>query len=271
MIKVSRAGYYAWRLRPASSRHEREDNKLRVWVRESHERSKKRYGSPRVHADLANKGVHTSRKRVVRLMREEGLAARPRRRYKHTTDSDHSQPVAPNLLKRNFTASAPNQRWVGDTTELYIGPARQKLYLAAIIDLYSRMVIGWSLSATNDRHLTLRALQSAISRRRLDAGLMHHSDRGSTYASADYRKQLQALGIVCSMSRKGNCWDNAAMESCFSTLKFELSENFISHAAAKTAIFDYVETFYNSTRIHSSLGYKSPLRFEADARKHAVA
>lgn len=264
VFDISRAGYYAWRVRPAS-RHEREDNKLRVLVRESHDRSKQRYGSPRIHEDLVEQGVHTSRKRVVRLMQEEGIVARPRRRYKCTTNSDHGQPVAPNLLKRDFTASAPNQRWVGDTTELYIGPAKAKLYLAAIIDLYSRMVVGWALSAVNDRHLTLKALEAAIRRRCPDAGLLHHSDRGSTYASEDYRKQLAAHGIVCSMSRKGNCWDNAAMESWFSTFKFELGENFDSYAAAKAEVFDYIEAFYNSVRRHSSLGQRSPIRFEANA------
>jgi transposase InsO family protein len=265
-LELSRAGYYAWRDRPPSNRA-REDNRLRVLVREAHERGRKQYGSPRIHAELADSGVRTSRKRVVRLMKEQEIVARPRRRYKCTTMSEHDQPIAPNLLKRDFTADAPNRRWVGDTTELYIGPSKAKLYLAAIVDLFSRMVVGWALSAVNDRHLTLKALDAAIRRRCPDAGLLHHSDRGSTYASEDYRNELEALDIVCSMRRSGNCLDNAAMESWFSTLKSELGENFESYAAAKAEIFDYVEAFYNSVRRHSSLGYKSPMRFEADARK----
>lgn len=264
VLNVSRAGYYAWRERPASQ-HDREDNKLRLLVRESHERSHRRYGSPRIHADLANKGVRVSRKRVVRLMREEQIAARPKRRYKCTTDSAHEQTIASNLLKRDFTASGPNQRWVGDTTELYIGAARAKLYLAAIVDLYSRMVVGWAISSVNDRHLALKALEAAVERRCPDAGLVHHSDRGSPYASEDYQKRLAAHGIVCSMSRAGDCYDNAAMESWFSTLKFELGEQFASYTEAKQALFDYIEAFYNTTRLHSSLHYQSPAKFEANA------
>ena len=183
-LSVSRSGYYAWHDRPPSL-HAREDIKLGVLVRESHERSKKRYGSPRVHDALTKAGVHTSRKRVARLMREKELVARPHRGYKHTTDSDHKDPIAPNLLNRNFTASAPNQRWVGDTTELYIGPHKAKLYLAAIVDLFSRFVVGWAISANNDRHLTLAALKMALERRCPDAGVSaRRSASGAlTYAS----------------------------------------------------------------------------------------
>jgi transposase InsO family protein len=258
---VSRSGFYAWRQRPPSE-HAREEKRLGVLVREAHERSRRTYGSPRVHAELAAKGEHVSRKRVVRLMQDQELVARKRRRYKCTTMSDHDQPVAANLLAGEFTAEAANQRWVGDTTELIIGEARSKLYLAAILDLYSRFVVGWALSAVNDRHLTIRALEMALRRRCPDAGLLHHSDQGSTYASEDYQKQLAAHSIVCSMSRRGNCLDNAAMESWNSTFKSELGEHFESYAAAKAQVFDYIEVFYNQQRRHSSLGYVSPAEFE---------
>jgi transposase InsO family protein len=260
-LAVSRAGFYAWRKRPESA-HAVEDRRLRVLVRESYDRNKKRYGSPRVHRELGKNGVHTSRKRVVRLMQDQELVARKRRRYKCTTMSDHDQPVAANLLDRKFEAEAPNQRWVGDTTELYVGPSRSKLYLAAIIDLYSRFVVGWALSAVNDRHLCIKALEMALRRRCPKAGLLHHSDQGSTYASEDYQKELDAHGIICSMSRRGNCYDNAAMESWFSTVKSELDENFESYAIAKAELFDYIEVFYNQQRMHSSLDYASPAEHE---------
>jgi transposase InsO family protein len=169
-------------------------------------------------------------------------------------------PVATNLLDRHFTAEAPNQRWVGDTTELLI--PNGKLYLAAVLDLFSRFVVGWAVSAINDRHLTLKALEMALRRRCPGAGLMHHSDRGSTYASEDYQEVLQRHGITCSMSRRGNCLDNAAMESWNSTLKSELGERFESPADAKAQLFDYIEVFYNQARMHSSLGYASPAEFE---------
>ena len=183
--------------------------------------------------------------------------------------SDHDQPVAPNLLDRDFTAAGPNQRWVGDTTELLIGSS--KLFLAVILDLYSRFVVGWATSAVNDRHLTLKALQGALQRRCPGSGLLHHSDQGSPYAAEDYRKALEAHGIVCSMSRRGNCLDNAAMESWFSTLKSELGERFESMAAAKHQLFDYIEVFYNQRRRHSTLGYVSPAAFERAAAGIAVA
>jgi transposase InsO family protein len=263
-MRVSRQGYYAWRRRPEST-HCKVDRRLAVLVREAHVTSRKTYGSPRVHAELVAKGEKVSRKRVVRLMQEQELVARQRRRYRCTTDSDHDQPVAANLLDRRFEAEAPNQRWVGDTTELVIGGSA-KLYLAAIIDLYSRFVVGWALSAVNDRHLCLRALEMALKRRCPDAGLLHHSDQGCTYASEDYQKVLEAHGITCSMSRRGNCYDNAAMESWFSTLKSELGEHFDSYAQAKEHLFDFVEVFYNQQRRHSSLGYVSPAEHERTHR-----
>jgi putative transposase len=264
-LEVSRAGYYAWCRRPPST-HAREDERLGVLVREAHERSRKTYGSPRVHVELAEQGVRVSRKRIIRLMQGQDLVARQRRRYKCTTMSDHDQPVAPNLLKREFNAPAPNQRWVGDTTELLVGPTGAKMYLAAILDLFSRFVVGWAVSAVNDRHLVLKALESAVERRGPGAGLVHHSDQGSPYASEDYRKALAASGITCSMSRRGNCLDNAAMESWFSTLKSELGERFESYAGAKVQLFDYIEVFYNQQRRHSALDYASPAQYERTAR-----
>ena len=196
-------------------------------------------------------------------MQHEGLRARVRKRFKNTTNSNHDQPVAANILDRNFDADAPNQRWVGDTTEM-LTTSGAKFYLAAIIDLYSRFCVGWAVSAVNDRHLTMRALEAAIRRRCPEAGLLHHSDQGSTYASEDYQDLLAAHGIECSMSRRGNCLDNAAMESWFSTVKFELGETFESIHRGKEQLFDYIEVFYNQRRRHSALDYVSPARYERE-------
>jgi len=266
VLEVSRSGFYAWCKRPESQRAQ-EDRRLRVKVREAHERSRKTYGSPRVHAELQAQQIAVSRKRVVRLMQEEGIRGKTRRRFKCTTNSNHDQPVAPNLLDREFEAERPNQRWVGDTTELTVPGG--KLYLAVLIDLFSRYVVGWALSAINDRHLTIRALDSALRRRCPETGLLHHSDQGCTYASEDYQKILDAHGITCSMSRRGNCYDNAAMESWNSTFKCELSEHFESPADTKAKVFDHIEVFYNQQRRHSSLGYLSPAEFERRASESA--
>ena len=203
---------------------------------------------------------HVGRNRIIRLMNEQGLVARVRRRYRSTTMSDHDQPVAANLLNREFEATRPNQRWVSDTTELTTPSG--KFYLAAIVDLYARLVVGWAVSAVNDRHLTIAALEQAIRRRCPAAGLLHHSDQGSTYASEDYQEVLRDRGIRCSMSRRGNCYDNAVMESWFSTFKFELGESFESIRRCKELAFDYIEAFYNTRRRHSALGYQSPADFE---------
>lgn len=232
-LGVTPSGFYAWRTRPEST-HAREDRRLAVLVRASFEESKHRYGSPRVHEDLIEQQEHVSRKRIVRLMQEDGLQARARKRYKVTTMSDHDQPVAANLLDRRFEAERPNQRWVGDTTEFVIG-GNGTLYLAVILDLFSRFVVGWAVSAVNDRHLTIKALEMALKRRCPEIGLLHHSDQGCTYASEDYQTILAARGIVCSMSHRGNCYDNAVMESFFSTVKTELGEHFDSHGEAKMA------------------------------------
>ena len=214
-LGVTPSGFYAWRQRPAST-HAREDRRLKVLVQASFAESKQRYGSPRIHADLIEQDEQVSRKRVIRLMQEDGLKARTRKRFTLTTMSDHDQPVAANLLDRQFEAAAPNQRWVGDTTEFVIGSSG-KLYLAVVLDLFSRFVVGWAVSAVNDRHLTIKALEMALKRRCPEIGLLHHSDQGCTYASADYQALLDTRGIVCSMSRRGNCHDNAVMESFFST------------------------------------------------------
>lgn len=270
LLSVSPAGYYAWCTRP-ESKHSLHECRLEIQVRAAHEAGRKYYGSPRVHAELAAQGIRIGRNRVIRLMRKQGLRARTTRRFKCTTKSDPALPVAPNILNRDFKAERPNQRWVVDTTELQI--PGEKLYLAVIVDLFSRFVIGWALSAFNDRRLTIQALDMALRRRCPEAGLVHHSDRGSTYASDDYRKLLRERGITCSMSRSGNCLDNAAMESWNSSLKCELGERFESIRDVKARIFDYIEVFYNQKRRHSSLGYVSPAEFErrASAEKVGVA
>lgn len=218
VLQVSTAGFYAWQRRPPSE-HAKEDDQLKVLIGASFDESYKTYGSPRIHKDLIEAGKKVGRNRVIRLMQAGKIVARVKRRYRSTTMSEHEQPLAPNILNRKFEADAPNQRWVGDTTELLT--ASGKFFLAAIIDLYARLVVGWAVSAVNDRHLAMAALREAIKRRCPDAGLLHHTDRGSTYASEDYRNVLEKHGIVCSMSRTGNCYDNAAMESWFSTFKAE--------------------------------------------------
>ena len=263
MLEVSPSGFHAWRCRPESA-HAKTDRRLRVLVRTSFEESKHRYGSPRVYKDLIAQEIRVSRKRVVRLMQEEGLQARMPRRFKVTTMSDHDQPVAANLLDRQFTATTVNQRWVGDTTEFVIG-ASGKLYLAAILDLFSRFVVGWAISSANDRSLTIQALTMALKRRCPETGLLHHSDRGSPYASADYQAILAGHGITCSMSRRGDCFDNAVMEAFFSRVKMELSDRFESADQAKRALFEYLEVFHNQRRRHSTIGYVSPAVFERRA------
>jgi transposase InsO family protein len=268
VLKVSRAGFYAWFGRPPSPRAV-EDARLTVLVREAHERGRRNYGSPRIHKDLIAHEVFVSRKRVIRLMQAEKIVGRQRRRYRSTTMSEHNQPVAPNILAQDFQATEPNQKWVGDTTELITSEGR--IYLAAIVDLFSRFVVGWALSASNNRHLTLKALEMALQRRGPTGYLVHHSDQGSTYAADDYQRVLDASGITCSMSRRGNCYDNAAMESWFSTLKSELGERFETHGEAKEKLFDYIEVFYNQQRTHSAIGYVSPAEFERAARSRQAA
>jgi putative transposase len=261
VLGVSRSGYYAWSGRPEPARAQ-SDAQLKAQIAAVHEKSRSTYGSPRVHAALRGKGVRVGKKRVERLMREDGIKARQKRRFRRTTDSNHTHPIAPNVLDRNFTVTAPNKVWVTDVT--YIATDEGWLYLAAILDLFSRRVVGWATSATNDRALALDALELALRARRPAAGLLHHSDRGSPYASEDYREALRKRGLVASMSRSGDCWDNAVAESFFATLKTELvdHERYPTRAAAMASIGDYVERFYNPARLHSHLGYKSPMEFE---------
>lgn len=258
-LSVSRQGYYAWKTRPECARAS-DDRRLAVLISEAHF-SHKKAGSIPVCEELKSQGVCVSRKRVMRLMQEHGLRGHSKVRFTTTTDSNHAQPVAGNILDRNFTASAPNQRWVGDVTYLYTPSGT--LFLAAILDLFSRAIVGWAVSAVNDRKLALAALDMALKRRCPEAGLIHHTDQGSPYASADYQRVLETQGIVCSMSRRGNCYDNAVMESWFGKLKVTVGERFESHADAKRELFEYIEVFYNRRRRHSSLGYVSPAAFEA--------
>jgi transposase InsO family protein len=261
LLAVSQSGYYAAVGRPRSA-HARRDHDLAEKVAEAHLASRRRYGSPRVHAELRASGERVARKRVARIMREKHLVARSRRRFQTTTDSKHAFPIAPNLLARDFTAKGPDEAWVTDITFLWT--AQGWLYLAAIIDLFSRRVVGWATSQNVDRHLALAALDLALTRRRPNAGLVHHSDRGSTYASGDYRKALKARGIECSMSRKGDCWDNAVAESFFASLKREMDgiDDLESRAAATISIGQYIDGFYNLLRRHSTINYTSPIEFE---------
>ena len=267
-LGVSRSGLYASRGRPASARA-LEDAKLRVLVRAAHEIGRRTYGSPRVLRELRAQKVFIAKKRVARLMREEGLRARVVKRYRCTTMSEHDQPIAANVLDRQFQPPAKNQTWASDTTELVTGSG--KLYLAAVLDLYSRFVVGWAVSAVNDRHLTLKALEMGLKRRCPGTGLLHHSDRGSTYASEDYQRALAGRGITCSMSRKGNCYDNAVVESWFKTVKAELGSRFNNHANAKEELFDYIEIFYNQQRRHSALDYVSPAEYEKASQVRQAA
>ena len=261
VLGVSRSGFYAWEERDPSERSV-DDDKLAVQIAAIHKASRGTYGSPRVHAELRAQGVAVSRKRVARLMTKMGLESPRKRRFKATTDSKHHLPVAENILDRKFEVDAPDVAWATDIT--YVWTDEGWLYLAAILDLFSRRVVGFAMSERIDRALVLQALRLATGRRVPDAGLMHHSDRGSQYASADYQQALGDLRVVCSMSRKGNCWDNAVAESFFATLKTELvyRRRFATRAEAREAIFDFIETFYNPRRRHSTLDYLSPMEFE---------
>ncbi len=268
-LQVTRSGFYAWCRRPVSA-HDQQDMQLRVKVRAFFDASHGRYGSPRILADLQEDGQRVSRKRVVRLMQEEGLQARARRRFTSTTMSAHADPIAANLLDRQFVAAAPNRRWVSDTTEFVMDGSQKKLYLAAVVDLYSRFVVGWAVSAVNDGRLTISALEQAWQRRTPGAGLLHHSDRGCTYTSADYQAVLTARAVTSSMSRRGDCYDNAVMESFFSTVKFELTDRFPGYGEATTALFEYIEVFYNQRRRHSTLGQISPAAYERRPKQEGM-
>lgn len=264
VLSVSESGYYAWRKRPPCQR-KREDARLISHIRQELVTHQRRYGSPRLHAELRDQGLVCSRKRVARLMREAGLTSCRKRRRVVTTSRDVTHPVAPNVLDRDFTATEPNQKWAGDIT--YIPTAQGWLYLAVILDLYSRLVVGWSMSAHCDEALVANAFHMAVGRRRPQAGLLHHSDRGCQYTSRVYRQLLEQSGVIVSMSRKGNCWDNAVVESFFGSLKDECVQatTYPSHEQARLSLFEYLERYYNRKRRHSSLGYVSPLVYEQKA------
>ena len=262
VLNVSRAGYYAWKRRGPSMRRRRDDA-LRVRVRAVFDGSRCRYGSPRVYRELRlGWGEIVGRHRIARLMRQAGLVARPRRRFRVTTVVDPGKPIAPNVVARRFSVDAPNRVWAGDIT--YFPTANGWLYLAVLLDLYSRAVVGWAMSDTNDQRLASNALDSAVARRNPGPGLVCHSDRGSQYTSDAYQARLRAIGATCSMSRKGDCWDNAVSESFFGTLKVELAlPPTVTRSLARAEVFEYIETFYNPIRRHSTLGYLSPATFEA--------
>ena len=263
-MQVSRSGFYAWKNRPQAARTLR-DQSLGLEIAAIFAESHQRYGSPRVHAQLRAAGQRTARKRVARLMRVAGLRARERRRFRCTTDSNHGMAIRENLLARRFTVNAPNTSWATDIT--YLWTPEGWLYLAVMLDLFSRRVVGWSLSERLERRLALDALQMALQDRRPPQGLLHHSDRGSQYASHEYQALLAAHGIVSSMSRRANCWDNAVAESFFASLKMELVYRTRWHTKdeARSALFEYIEVFYNRRRRHSALGYLSPAEFEKAA------
>lgn len=239
-------------------------------IRKVYKASRHTYGSPRVTRALNKQGVKCGRNRVARLMRENGIAAKTRRKYKATTNSKHSYSVADNLIKQNFTTDRPNRIWVADIT--YIPTDEGWLYLAAILDLFQRKIVGWAMDSTMTRQLALNALSQAVKLCRSPQGLIHHSDRGSQYASKEYQQALQGLGMISSMSRKGNCFDNACMESFFGTLKQDLVYGcrFKTRAEARHAIFEYIEVFYNRIRLHSALGYMSPVEYEQVRTKEAA-
>lgn len=267
MLTVSESGYYRWRKR-SQSRHDQEDQRLQERIVEIHQQSRGCYGSPRVASELRANGERIATKRVARLMRQAGLqGAMPPKRRVLTTDSAHRYPLAANLLNRQFRCSQPNRFWVSDIT--YILTSEGWLYLATVMDVFSRRIVGWSMSHRIDQDLTLSALRMAIAGRRPGAGLLHHSDRGSQYACGRYQALLRESKMVASMSRTGNCYDNAVIESWHRSLKVELvyRVRYATRQAARQSIFEYIEVFYNQRRRHSTLGYKTPAEFE---RLHAT-
>lgn len=263
VLGASRSGYYAWRKRPPGSR-EMANEALLAQIRHYFERSGGTYGAKRIHADLVEAGIRCGLNRVARLMREDGLRAKTKRRFKvQTTDSNHKLPVAPNLLNQEFIAEEKDQIWLTDIT--YIKTDQGWFYLAVVLDLYSRRIVGWAMSDGLHRQLVIDALQMAIEARKPLPGLLHHSDRGSQYASADYQAVLTQAKMIGSMSRKGNCYDNAPMESFFGTMKQEriFHRHYAIHDEAKADVFEYIEVFYNRRRRHSALGNRSPVSYEA--------
>lgn len=261
ILEISQSHYYRWRAgwRP---KREQKDAELTPAVQRVFEEHDGNYGNRRVALELQEEGLAVGRHRVARLMRENGLKGRIKPAFRKTTDSDHDMPVAPNLLEQNFDVAEPDRVWAGDIS--YLKTTEGWLYIAVILDLCSRKVVGWSMGPRIDRQLCLDALQMALWRRQPDPGLIHHSDRGSQYTSGDYQEALQARRVSCSMSRRGNCWDNAVVESFFATLKRELffGRPQTSREATAQAVFRYIETYYNRKRRHSSLGYLSPEQYE---------
>ena len=264
ILEVSPSGYYDWlNRRTCPGPRAAENQALAKAIGTLHGQSRQTYGSPRIVQELRKEGRHHGRNRIARLMKQAGLCGRQKGRYRvKTTQSNHDQPIAPNRLAQAPKATAPNQLWVADIT--YIPTQEGWLFLAAILDLYSRKIVGWAMSERIDTALVLRALRMALLHRNPPRELLLHSDRGVQYASADYRQALAQAGLVASMSRKANCYDNASMESFWSTLKLELvyRRNFLTRAAARSAIFDYIESFYNRQRSHSALNFRSPVDFE---------
>jgi transposase InsO family protein len=260
VLQVSRSGYYDWRNRGPSKRKRRNKELLEL-IRQVHKESRGTYGSPRVTAELKARDVEVGRRRVARLMRENYIRGRSPRRFRATTDSDHRYEVAPNLVEREFEADEPGKIWLADIT--YVHTNEGWLYLAAVLDLFDRKIIGWSMGITLERKLVCDALKSAVANRTPKVGLIHHSDRGSQYASDEFQALLREHNILCSMSRTGDCWDNAPMESFFGSLKNELIHrcSFPSRASARQKIFEYVEVFYNRKRRHSALGYQTPVEY----------
>ena len=269
VLNVSRSGYYAWRRRSESERSQ-VNTKLLEAIRKVHHDSRGTYGSPRIYQELKKQDIPCSENRVARLMREDGLYATTKRRYKATTNSKHDFPVAPNLLRRDFSLAESNRVWAGDIT--YIWTTEGWLYLAVVIDLFSRSVVGWAMDKRMTRQLVMKALTMAVRRRHPSSGLIFHSDRGSQYTSKAFRLLLAKHGIRCSMSRKGDCWDNAPIESFFGSMKQELVflQRYSTRFHARQSLFEYIERFYNRRRLHSTLGYKSPAEYEAAYFKHAA-
>ena len=265
VLKVSRSGYYAWRVRPESHRA-KTDRELTGVIRRVHAESKQVYGRPKVTAELKAEGYRCGQRKVERLMRLAGLRGCPQRRFKVTTQRNPCHPVAENLIQQDFTAEAPNQRWASDIT--FISTHQGWLYLAVIMDLYSRRIVGWSMSRHINRHLVIDALSMAIGARRPDRVLIHHSDRGAQYTSDDFREALLKHGILCSMSARGNCYDNAVVESFFGLLKRERVNRvrYRTRDEARTDVFEYIECFYNRKRRHGYLGNISPAAFEKQTR-----
>jgi transposase InsO family protein len=261
VLEVSESGFYAWQQRPASARTEA-NAALLAQIRRVHQESRRTYGSPRIHAALRAEGVRCNHKRVERLMRIHQIRGCDRRRRRpKTTDSQHGYPVAPNLLQRDFTATAPNRKWLGDIS--YIDTLEGTLYLASLEDVFSRKIVGWAMAERMGSELVEQAMRMALRQRQPSVGLLHHSDQGSQYASDDYRALLAAHHITVSMSDAGDCYDNAMKESFFATLKTECATGpFATRAVARTALFEYIEVFYNRQRLHSALGYRSPEQFE---------